>query len=86
MGLIGWVGVGLGGTCACRCGILHVPMLGVIFCAGFVSLTSSAYPSPLFVGTIVLGGVFFGLPPGFCYVCVCVGLARLFSVEEKTGV
>ena len=28
--LIGWVGVGLGGTYGCRCGILYVPMLGVL--------------------------------------------------------
>jgi len=27
--LSGWVGVGLGGNCDCRCGILYVPMLGV---------------------------------------------------------
>ena len=24
--LIGWVGVGLGGTYVCRCGILYAPM------------------------------------------------------------
>jgi len=29
MDLIGWVGVGLGGTYGCRCGILYVPMLGL---------------------------------------------------------
>ena len=59
--LIGWVGVGLGGTCGCTNGILYIPTLGVLFCAGFVSLTSSSYPSPcspLFFGTIVLGGGF----------------------------
>jgi len=28
--LIGWVGVGLGGTCSCRCGILYAPILGVV--------------------------------------------------------
>jgi len=26
--LSGWVGVGLGGKCDCRCGILYAPMLG----------------------------------------------------------
>jgi len=26
--LSGWVGVGLGGNCDCRCGILHASMLG----------------------------------------------------------
>jgi len=44
--LIGWEGVGLGGTYGCRCGILYAPMLGVVFYAGLVSLTSSSYPSP----------------------------------------
>ena len=24
----GWLGVGLGGNCDCRCGILHAPMMG----------------------------------------------------------
>ena len=28
MDLSGWVGVGLGGNCDCRCGILYVPTLG----------------------------------------------------------
>jgi len=41
---------------------------------GLVSLTSSSYPSPCSPYSsepIVLGGgFFFGLPPGFCYVCV----------------
>ena len=27
--LIGWAGVGLGGTYGCKCGILYAPMLGV---------------------------------------------------------
>ena len=27
MDLSGWVGVGLGGNCDCRCGILYAPML-----------------------------------------------------------
>jgi len=39
--LIGWVGVGLGGTYGCRCGILYAPMLRVVFYAGLVRLTSS---------------------------------------------
>ena len=28
MDLSGWVGVGLGGNCDCRCGILYVPVFG----------------------------------------------------------
>ena len=42
MDLSGWVGVGLGGNCDCRCGILYAPTLraGWWF-AGLVSLTSS---------------------------------------------
>ena len=28
MDLSGWVVVGLGGNCDCRCGILYAPMLG----------------------------------------------------------
>ena len=46
------VGVGLGGNCECRCGILYAPMwrVGVVY-AGLVSLTSP-YSSELFV----LGG------------------------------
>jgi len=44
--LIGWVGVGLGETYGCRYGILYAPMLGVLFYAGLVNLTSSSYPSP----------------------------------------
>jgi len=44
--LIGWVGVELGGTYGCRCGILYTPMLGVEFYAGLVNLTSFSYPSP----------------------------------------
>jgi len=44
--LIGWVVVRLGGTYGCRCVILYVPMLGVVFYAGLVRLTSSSYPSP----------------------------------------
>jgi len=72
--LTGWVGVGLGGTYGCRCGVLYVPMLGVVFYAGLVSLTSSSYPSPrspLFFELLFPAGGFLVLPPGFCYVCVC---------------
>ena len=47
--LIDWVGVWLGGTYGCRCGVLCAPMLGVVVCAGLVSLTFSPYPSKLFV-------------------------------------
>ena len=45
MCLSGWVGVGFGGNCDCRCVILYAPMLGrgMVF-AGLVSLTSSSYP------------------------------------------
>jgi len=76
-----WVGVGLGGNCDCKCGILYAPMLGWGV-AGLVSLTSSPYSSQLFV----LGGGF-SLPPRFCYVCVCVGLAHLvFCGREKKTV
>ena len=28
MDLSDWIGVGLGGNCDCRCGILYAPMLG----------------------------------------------------------
>ena len=61
MDLSGWVGVGLGGNCDCRCGILYAPMLvgggGVV---GLVSLTSP-YPSPYSLYSwelFVLGGGF----------------------------
>ena len=40
--------------------------------AGVVSYMLLCYSSELFV---LDGGV--GLPPGVCYVCVCVGLAHL---------
>jgi len=50
--LSGWVGVGLGGNCDCRCGIIYAPMLGGGGGGGLVSLTSSPYSSELFV----LGG------------------------------
>ena len=75
--LIGWVGVGLGGTYGCRCGTLYAPMLGVVFYVGFVGLTSSSYPSPCSpYSSELIGGGSFGLPPGFCCVCVCVGMAH----------
>ena len=59
MDRIGWVGVGLGGTYGCRCGILYAPMLGVVFYVGLVSLTYSSYPSacsPYSSELIVIGG------------------------------
>jgi len=65
-----WLGrCGLGGTYGCRCGILYAHMLGVVFYAGLVSLTSSSYPSvcPPYSSELMSGGVF-SLPPGFCYV------------------
>ena len=42
MDLSGWVVIGLGGNCDCRCGVLYAPMLevGVIF-SGLVRLTCS---------------------------------------------
>jgi len=66
--LIGWVGVWLGGTYGCRCGVLCAPMLGVVVCAGLVCLTSSSYSSPCspYSSEIMGGFFFFGLPPGFC--------------------
>jgi len=67
--LSGWVGVGLGGNCDCRCGTLYAPMLGGF--AGLVSLTSSPYSSEL----LVLGGGLVCLQ-GFA-MCVCLGLAHL---------
>jgi len=50
--LIGRVGVGLGGTYGCRCGILYVPMLGVVFYARLVSLKSSTYPLAIFYSCV----------------------------------
>jgi len=62
-------------------------MLGVVFYAGLAILTSSSYPSPCSpYSSELIGGVSFGLPPGFCYVCVCVDMAHLFSVGKRTGV
>ena len=58
MDLSGWVGVGLGGNCDCRCGILYARMLGrgVVY-AGLVSLISGRYRPkhvvfPLLINTI----------------------------------
>ena len=45
---LGYVGVGFGGNCDCRYGILCAPMLGVVF-AGLVILSSSPYSSQLLV-------------------------------------
>ena len=44
---LGCVGVGFGGNCDCRCGILYAPMLG----GGLVILASSPYSSELLVPT-----------------------------------
>ena len=69
--LIGWVGVGLGGTYGCRCGILYVHMLGVVFYAGLDSLTSSSYPSPSSpYSSELIGGVFLVCLQGFA-MCAC---------------
>ena len=73
MDLSGWVGVGLGGNCDCRCGILYAPMLaggGVVF-AGLVSLTSP-YSSERFV----LGGGLVCLR-GFA-MCACASAWRIW--------
>jgi len=56
--LSGWVGVGLGGNCDCRCGIVYATMFGGGF-VGLVSVTSSPYSSELFVlgrGLVCLQG------------------------------
>jgi len=75
--LIGWVDVGLGGTYGCRCGVLYTPMLGVIFYDDLFSMTSSFSSLCFPCSSELIGGAFSGLPPGFCYVCVCVGMAHL---------
>ena len=49
MDLYGWVGVGLGGNCDCRCGIFMLLCWGRVVFAGLISLTSSRYSSELFV-------------------------------------
>ena len=67
--LIGWVGVELGGTYSCRCGILYAHTLGVVFYGGLVILTSSSYPSPYSpYSSEFLFSAGVGVPPGFCYV------------------
>ena len=69
--LIGWVGVGLGGTYGCRCGMLYAPMLGVVFYEVLVSLTSSSYPSPPSpYSSELIGGGFLVCLLGFA-VCAC---------------
>jgi len=76
--LSGWVGVGLGGNCDCRCGILYDPVLGVVFYSGLVSLTSSCPSpySPYSPELFVLGG---GLvcPRGFV-ICACASAWRIW--------
>ena len=77
--LIGWVGVVLGGTYGCRCGILYAPMLGVVVYAGLVSLTSSSYPSPCSLYSselIVLGGGVFGCLQHLAIFYSCVFLVN----------
>ena len=69
--LIGWVGVGLGGTYGCRCGILYAPMLGVVYYAGLVSLTSSSYPSPCSPYSSELIGRGFFWSASRVLLCVC---------------
>ena len=82
--LIGWVGVGLGGTYGCRCGILYAPMLGIVVYASdifflFFSLFS------LFFGTYCSRRVFFFWSASFTlclitlrkqvydnYGCICI--------------
>ena len=41
--LIGWVGVGVGGTYGCRCGILYAPMLGVVLIRRFKIIVGLDY-------------------------------------------
>ena len=48
--LIGCVGVRLGGTYGCRCGILYAHMLGVVFHAGLVSLTKTNQSRIKYIG------------------------------------
>ena len=70
--LIGWVGVELGGTYGCRCGILCVHMLGLVFYAGLVSLTSSSCPSPCspYPSELIGGGFLVVCLHGFA-MCAC---------------
>ena len=70
--LFGWVGVGLGETYGCRCGILYAPMLGVVIYAGLVSLTSSSYPSPCSpYSSELIGGFFFLVCLQGFAMCAC---------------
>ena len=72
--LIGWVGVGLEGTCGCRCGILCTHMLVVVFYASLVSLPSS-YPSPCSPYSSELIGC------GFFLVCL-----QGFAIYKSTDI
>jgi len=47
--LIGWVGLGLGGTYGCRCGIVYAPMFVVVFYAVLVETCSFS----LLINTII---------------------------------
>ena len=65
----------MGGNCDCRYGILYAPMVGGGFC-GFwliwhllLILRNFLFPARV------------GLPPGFCYVFVCVGSVHLLTTE-----
>jgi len=87
--LIGWVGVWLGGTYGCRCGILYAPMLGVVFYAGLVSLTSSSYPSPCSLySSELIGGGFFWWSASRVLLCVRVrrNSAFVFCGRENRSV
>jgi len=71
MDLFVWVGVGLGGTYGCRCGILYAPMLEIVVYSGLVSLTSSSYSSPCSPYSLeLIGGGFVFCLQGFA-VCAC---------------
>jgi len=62
--------VGLGGTYGCRCDI-YAPMLGIVFYAGLVSLTSS-YPSPCSpYSSELIGGEFFLVCLQGFAMCAC---------------
>jgi len=45
--IIGRVGVGFGGTYACRCGVLYAPMLRAVFYAGLVIYIGILYKTLL---------------------------------------
>ena len=68
-----------GGNCDCRYGILYAPKLGWflrvwLFWQLLLILRNFLFPA----------GV--GLPPGFCYVFVCVGPAHLVFLWEREQV